>query len=261
MSAGKIKKKRFLQWVKVIFVSLLIAFFIRCFIFESFRMPSSQMENAILPGDFICVNKLAYGIKTPAIKEKIPQVCYFCTRSLKRNEIVLYKYNGHVMISRCVGLPGDSLEVKDFDYLINGEKFPQSPNTILSYQYDIRMDTIVYSSIEKLHIPIRNSFVENEQKIRDFSKYEFYTLKENLPDSIVFSRYTKENKPYKIRIPEGQYWMLSDNVNDSADSRHFGFIPHEDLIGKASFIWFSKNPAEDIFHGYRWERIFTKISR
>ncbi len=260
MSISERKKFKATRWIIIVICSLLIAWIIRSFLIESFRMPSSQMENTILPGDYILVNKTAYGIQIPPFMSVFSGYALY-SKTVGRNDVVLYKYEEDVMISRCVGLPGDTLEVKDQDYLINGNKLPQSPQVILPYEYPVENDSLVMVAMERLGISVRNSFDENGKKIRFFSKYELYLLTDNLFLDSIFERYAKDLKEYKVCIPEGQYWMLSDNVNASADSRHFGYIPQSNLIGKAVFVWFSKDPVQDISSGYRWDRIFHKISR
>jgi signal peptidase I len=252
-----VKKEKWLslkRWAIIICCSILLALAIRHFLLESFRMPSSQMANTILAGDYIWVDKTAYGLSIPMIPGKIG------VKSVERHDIVVCKTASGVMISRCLGLPGDTLEVKAYDYYINGKKLPKSPNVILPYQYDLPSDVTVKAMMKKLQIPLRDSFDENEKKIRFFTKYEYYSLTDVL-EEIVFKPYEKDSENYKVCIPKNQYWMLADNVNASVDSRHFGFVGQADLVGKASLIWFSKNPLENGLSGYRFERFFRKISR
>jgi signal peptidase I len=217
------------------------------------------MENTILAGDCIWVNKAAYGIKTPTITENIPSLTWR-TKPVERNDIVIYKTDSGVMISRCLGLPGDTLEVKAHDYYINGEMLLQSPQVILPYRYPASFDAEVSAAMKSLQILFRDSIDENGDKIRFFTKYEYYSIQDVL-DSLVLERDERGAKDYKVCIPDGQYWMLSDNVNASADSRHFGLIGQEDLIGRAWLVWFSKDPSQSLWDGYRWGRFFRKISR
>jgi signal peptidase I len=266
MSARKEKKSSVKRWTIVICCSLLLALGIRYFLLESFRMPSSQMENTILAGDFIWVNKTAYGIKMPMITARVfPEIWKTPStirwpQPVERNDIVVYKTTSGVMISRCLGLPGDTLEVKAHDYYINGEMLLQSPQVILPYQYPLSSDAEVNVAMKDLRIPFRDSFDENGKKVRFFSKYEYYSLTDAL-DSLALECYEKDAKDYKVCIPDGQYWMLSDNVNASAESRHFGLIDHTNLIGRAWLIWFSKDPSQPFWKGYRGKRFFRKISR
>jgi signal peptidase I len=242
------------RWTIIICCSLFLALAVRYFLLESFRMPSSQMANTILAGDYIWVDKTAYGLTIPIITEKI------WARPVERYDIVVCKTASGVMISRCLGLPGDTLEVKAYDYYINGNRLPKSPNVILPYQYDLSSDRMVKIMMKKLQIPFRDSFDENDKKIRFLTKYEYYLLTDGL-EEVVFEPYEKDSENYRICIPQNQYWMLADNVSASVDSRHFGFVDQADLVGKACLIWFSKNPLEDGLNSYRFERFFRKISQ
>lgn len=246
--------------VGVVVLALLIAGFIRLFIFASFRMPSGQMESSILSGDFIGVNQLAYGIKYPDINGKTLSDCYYCHRPAQRHDVFLYRHDGQVLIGRCVGIPGDTLEVKGFDYFINGKRFPKSPGTVLPYQYRQEYDSIVVAFMNRMDIERRDSIANQEHKVRYLNRYEHYSLADALPDSIPLLAYKKGQKDYRITIPEDQYWVLCDNIDASADSRHFGFIPHKDLIGKAVFVWFSKDPSQSWLEGYRFSRVFKTVS-
>jgi signal peptidase I len=260
MTVGKRKRlSAWRRWTTIVGSSLLLALSIRCFLLESFRMPSDQMANTILAGDRIWVDKTAYGIKMPMITPKIPSATYLL-KSVQRHDIVVYRTVAGIMISRCLGLPGDTLETKAHDYFINGEMLLQSPQIILPYQYPLSSDPKVTAAMNHLRIPIRDAFDENGKKVRFFTKYEHYLLTDAL-DGLVFERYEKDFKDYKVCIPESSYWMLSDNVGASADSRHFGLINQTDIIGKVWLVWFSKDPSENVWHGYRFNRFFRKVSR
>jgi len=290
-------------------------------------MPSSQMENAVLKGDYLFVNKLSYGIRMPmtwlsfpfvpdsipawGIKTysprfSLPYTKFFKSR-IKRNDVVLYNIPSlrkdlpvdklPLSISRCVGLPGDSIEMLNGNYFVNAKKMAQSPDLIAPYKYLQHFEIQITSAMNKLHIPDRQMSSNGDNAIRYFSRFEAYSLREELPDSINISLEEREDLNYKLFIPKrgitikltpenlhiyGQiileeqknkatlengefyienkladhytfksdyYWMLSDNTEASADSRHFGFIPETHIVGKANLIWMSKNP----------DRIFSKI--
>lgn len=245
--------------MSIVTISLLVAGFVRFFLFASFRMPTGQMENSVLAGEFIGVNQMAYGIKFPGISGNSLTAHYVCSRPAKRNDILLYRHEGAVMIGRCVGLPGDTIEARGFDSYINGERLLQPPNTVLPYQYPLEADTVIAGLIDRLSIARRDSFADGRLMVRYLDRYEHYFLDEALPDSIPLEAYGKEQKDYRISIPEGSYWVLCDNVNLSADSRHVGFVSQEDLIGKAMFVWLSKEPGTPLWKGYRLNRIFTSV--
>ena len=329
------KKKR--KWLSITLSALVIALIMRAFLFESYRMPSSQMENAVLKGDYLFVNKLSYGVRIPMtwlsfpfVPDSIPALgikTYSLLFSLpytkifesriKRNDVVLYNIPSlrkdlpidklPLSISRCVGLAGDSIEMFNGNYFVNTKKMAQSPDLILPYKYLKRFDSQMIYAMEKLHIPDKKAFSIGDSNIRYFSRFEAYSLREELPDSINISLEEREDLNYKLFIPKkgfsikltpenlhiysqiileeqkdqaklekgklfienkpaesyvfksNYYWMLSDNTEASADSRHFGFIPETHIVGKAQLIWMSKDTDQSFFKGYRNDRIFSKI--
>jgi len=321
------KKKR--KIMAIILSALVIALILRAFVFESYRMPASQMENAVLKGEYLFVNKLSYGIRMPmtwlsfpfvpdsipALKIKtysrlfsLPYIRFFESR-IKRNDVVLYNIPSlrkdvpvdklPLSISRCVGLPGDSIEMLNGNFFVNTRKIAQSPDLILPYQYLQQFDTQITHAMTQLHIPARKIVLDNDSNIiRHFSRFEAFSIRQELPDSINITLVEREDLNYKLFIPKrgvvikltpenlhvyGQiilkeqedkatldsgklyiknkpedyyvfqsdyYWMLSDNTDASADSRHFGFIPESYIVGKANLIWMSKNR----------DRIFSAIN-
>ena len=329
------KKKR--KFCAIALSAFVIALVLRAFVFESYRMPASQMENAVLKGDYLFVNKLSYGIHIPmtwlsfpfvpdsipalGIKTysslfSLPYIKFFASR-IKRNDVVLYNIPSlrkdlpvdklPLSISRCVGLPGDSIEMLAGNYFVNAKKVAQSPDLILPYKYSRHFEPQITYAMNKLHIPNKKMFSSGDSAIRYFSRFEAYSLREELPDSININLEEREDLNYKLFIPSkgfaikltpenlhiyGQiileeqkdnatlenealymenklveyyifksdyYWMLSDNTEASADSRHFGFISETHIVGKANLIWMSKDTGQSFFKGYRKDRIFSKI--
>jgi len=235
------KKKR--QWLSITISALVIALVLRAFFFGSYRMPSSQMENAVLRGDYLFVNKAAYGIRMPmtwlsfpfvpdsipALRIKtysgilpIPYTKIFEKR-IKRNDVVLYNTpslrkdlpvdKSPLSISRCVGLPGDSIEMQNDGYFVNGKKVAQSPDLILPYKYRQDFDSHIISVLEKLDIPHRQTITSANSKIRYFSRFEAYSIQEELPDSIQIILEEREDLKYKLFIPKnGSVIKLSPEI-------------------------------------------------
>ena len=329
-------KKR--KWLYIILSAFVVALVLRAFVFESYRMPSSQMENAVLKGDYLFVNKLSYGIRMPMawisfpfVPDSIPSIgiktysdflslpyTRLLKRKVKRNDIVIYNTPScpsglpvdklPLSISRCVGLPGDSIEIQQGNLYINGKKRAQSPDLIFSYEYVQNFDSQIVDIMEQLHIPCREAKTRDNNIVRYLSRFEAYSIREELPDSVEINLQEKADLNYKLFIPQkgatiklspenlhvyrqiiteeqkdkvafengklyiennpagsytfdrDYYWMLSDNADASADSRHFGFIPETHIVGKASLIWLSKESSQSLFNGYRKNRFFTKVN-
>ncbi len=224
------KKKR--RILAIILSALVIALVLRAFVFESYRMPASQMENAVLKGDYLFVNKMAYGIRMPMtwlsfpfVPDTIPALgiktyarlfpmpyTRFFESRIKRNDVVLYNTPSlrkdlpvdklPLSISRCVGLPGDSIEMLNGNYFVNGKKVALSPDFILSYKYSQRFDSQIVYAMNKLHIPVRKTIISSGNKIHYFSRFEAYSLREELPDSIKIQLEEREDLNYKLFIPK-----------------------------------------------------------
>lgn len=188
------------------FPILCIVFVLRSFMVEPFRIPSSSLEPTLLIGDFLVVNKFIYGIRLPIIEKKILPIS-----NPKRGDIVVFRWPPKPKfdyIKRVVGLPGDTVEYRNKQLFINGK--PAALKEI------------------KVGHEQTNPYV-----------HEFI---ETLPDKIQHHIYQRENvEPYnfKITVPEHYYLMMGDNRDDSADSRFWGFVPDENLRGKAIMIWMS----------------------
>ena len=231
------------KWISIILSALLIALILRTFFFESYRMPSVQMENAVLQGDYLFVNKVSYGMRMPMtwisfpfVPDSIPAlgiktyVNYLSLpykrifeKKVKRNDVVIYNMpslrenfpidKSLLSISRCVGLPGDSVEMRNGEYFVNGKKLAQSPDLILPYKYPQHFDSQISYVMEKRHIPLRQTNVNADYATRYLSRFEAYSLREELPDSIEIILDERADLNYKLFIPKkGLTMKLSPEI-------------------------------------------------
>jgi len=213
------------EYSKSFFPILLIVLVLRSFVFEPFRIPSGSMMPTLLTGDFIFVNKFSYGLRLPVLNTKIVD-----TGQAQRGDVVVFRYPSDPSmnyIKRVVGLPGDVVEysVTDKTLTINGELMP------LSIQDDYPDQSFTDIAIETL------GSVEHEVLLR---RHE-----------------SKEGGTY--RVPEGHYFMMGDNRDNSQDSRYddVGFVPEENFVGKAEIIWMNWRSFSE--GGPRWGRIGDSI--
>ena len=219
------------EWGAGFFPILLAIFLLRSFLVEPFRIPSGSMIPTLLVGDFILVNKFAYGIRLPVIDKKI-----IGAGTPKRGDVVVFRYPQNPSqdyIKRVVGLPGDKVEYINKRLTINGQEVPV--RQIEDYLHSNRLQ---YSNrySEKL------GDVEHEM-LNDADTPAFIAQQLPYPG--------RENCAYTVEgvrctVPAGHYFMMGDNRDQSSDSRVWGFVPDENLRGKAFFIW---------FHFGEWSRI------
>ena len=217
------------------FPVILIVFGLRSFVVEPFKIPSGSMIPTLLVGDFILVNKWTYGIRLPVINKKIIDV-----NQPRRGEVMVFRYPADPSldyIKRIVGLPGDKVEYIDKRLTINGEAVPISESG--SY---LHPDRLYYSPryTEKLGVAEHSVLIEREAPA-------FVPQVMNFPGR---ENCTYTNRGVRCTVPEGHYFVMGDNRDASSDSRVWGFVPDENIVGRAFFIWFNFNDMRRIggFH-------------
>ncbi len=220
--------------VKTIGVALLIALVIRAFFFQPFNIPSGSMKNTLLVGDYLFVSKYAYGYSRHSLPFSPP---LFEGRVLgsapERGDIAVFKLprDGRTdYIKRVVGLPGDQIQMREGALFINGEAVERS-----------RID----------------DFVETDSygNVRRIARY-----REILPNGVSYDTLDEtpngrgDNTPV-FTVPAGHYFMMGDNRDNSSDSREpmgVGFVPAENLVGRAELLFFSTNSTAAFWEVWKW---------
>ncbi len=195
------KKSTFREYAEAIVIALVLAFLIRTFVVQAFKIPSGSMEPTLEIGDHILVNKFIYGIKIPFTSVRL-----FPLEKPKRGDVVVFIYPldpKKDFIKRVVAVEGDTVQIVNKKLLINGAEVPEP--------YAVYNDEIIFPG--------------EVQKRDNFGP---------------------------ITVPKGSLFVLGDNRDRSLDSRFWGFVPIEDLRGKAFIIYWSWNSQET---SIRWHRI------
>jgi len=212
-----------------LFPVIAVVFVLRSFLYEPFQIPSGSMMPTLLVGDFILVEKYAYGIKEPVWQNKIMPL-----GSPKRGDVAVFKFPGDTRIDyikRVVGLPGDRIVYKDKQlYLIKS-----CPNN----------ECGDYKKVDTKFIGDR-SFVEARGLQQIYSEILGETEHDILINPSMaehIARYYQQSDiptyQYEWVVPQGQYFMMGDNRDGSEDSRFWGFVPEQNLVGKAVATWIS----------------------
>jgi signal peptidase I len=197
------------EYARSLFPVLLIVLVFRSFLFEPFKIPSGSMIPTLLVGDFIVVNKFSYGIRLPVLNKKIIDI-----GEPERGDVVVFRYpkdTGVNFIKRAVGLPGDTINYRDKQLFINGEKVEETAAGRFGSS-DVKCTTpAVDASLfwEKLGNANHNILLHDRSGSRDGQWI----------------------------VPEGHYFMMGDNRDRSNDSREWGFVPEENILGRAVGIW------------------------
>ena len=236
------KKESVWETLKTIIYAILIALLIRSLFFEPFRIPSGSMYPTLEVGDYLFVSKYTYGYSKHSFPFSLAPIKgrIFASKP-KRGDIVVFKYpkdNRTDFIKRIIGLEGDTIQMSRGRLYINGELIEREPV---------------------------GKYVLSEYVVRP-EQYEEYveTLPEGLKHRILeISDYeSKVDNMSKTVVPEGHYFVMGDNRDRSDDSRvHVGFVPEENLVGKARFLFFSHNDKAKWYKPWTWPRAirYSKI--
>ncbi|WP_020607662.1 signal peptidase I [Spirosoma spitsbergense] len=375
----KAKKSPIREWFDSVLFAVIAATLIRFLTFEAYAIPTPSMENSLMVGDYLFVSKLHYGIRTPKTPLQIPlthqkiwgtDIPSFSTAiqlpiyrlpgftHVKNGDVVVFNYpppkTGEPayptdlrtnFIKRCIGIPGDVLEIRQEQVFINGKLLPTPPRSETTYfvkttevlderffrKYDIVNDFkspegpfINWQPLESFNAATKTQTVVGyrvnmTQTVRDeFAEFDWVNSIEPMREQAglstpgiyggsvnpwnqdnfgpltvprkgvtipineqtiavygpIIQRYEEntgvEVTPTEVRISgqpittytfkQDYYFMMGDNRHNSEDSRYWGFVPEDHVVGKAVFVWMSIDPVPaDIWHKIRWNRLFRIV--
>jgi signal peptidase I len=215
------KEPWWIEYPKSFFPVILIVFLLRSFLVEPFRIPSGSMIPTLLVGDFILVNKFAYGIRLPIVNRKIIDV-----GAPERGDVMVFRYPRDPSldyIKRVVALPGDTISYVNKRLSVNGKPYPLQPDG--DYQQGLSFSKRYTETIDgKAH-----SILVDDQGPA-VPSVEQFPFRGNC---------SYNNQGLTCTVPPGHYFLMGDNRDNSADSRSWGFVPDANIVGKAFFIWFN----------------------
>ena len=216
---GKPKEPILVEYSRFLFPVVLIVLILRGFVAEPFRIPSGSMLPTLEIGDFILVNKFAYGIRPPVWNKKIIDLS-----DPEHGDIIVFRYPENPSIDyikRVVGVPGDEIAYYNKVLYINGKRIEQEP------------------------LGVYQAGFPNLKRFREKGEVEHDILKNVMHPA----------GDFVVTVPENSYFVLGDNRDNSRDSRFWGFVPDENLVGKAFMIWMNW----EMGHWPEWSRIGTII--
>lgn len=225
-----------LDWTAGLFPVVLAVFLLRSFLFEPFKIPSGSMIPTLLVGDLILVNKYHYGIRLPVINKKIID-----NNQPQRGDVMVFRYPQDTSIDyikRVAGLPGDKVAYKDKRLYINGQAVPTA--ALPDYYDDSELRYLKQYS-EKLG-EVEHRILLDERRGPGVMPIYDYPFRDNC-------NYTMDG--VECTVPAGHYFVVGDNRDNSQDSRFWGFVPDENIVGRAFFIWMNfSSPLDRIgrFH-------------
>ena len=225
LEASVLRQPTWIEYSGSFFPVIALVFFVRSFLYEPFKIPSGSMEPTLIAGDFILVNKFAYGIRLPVLNKKVIEV-----NQPKRGDVMVFRYPEDPLtdyIKRVVGVPGDKIVYKNKRLTVNGQKLSYSP--LPDYLDEADDVSLAYrkqltENLTGVQHRILN-FAESPTDVRfpsDFPQRELCTY---------------DAEGFACSVPAGHYFMMGDNRDNSKDSRYWGFVPDENIVGKAFFVW------------------------
>ncbi|MFL9960419.1 signal peptidase I [Paraburkholderia sediminicola] len=231
----KLRQPWWLEYSASFFPVILVVFVVRSFVVEPFKIPSGSMVPTLLVGDFILVNKFEYGIRLPITNTKITE-----GRAPARGDVVVFRYpkdESVDYIKRVIGVPGDVIEYQDKKLTINGKPVPETP--LPDYLDEERLG---YAKQFEEDIDGRKNAILNNPAVPPFIVgAEDFPYRDNC---------TYNARGVICKVPPGNFFMMGDNRDNSADSRYWGFAPDRNIVGRAFFIWMNFSDLKRIgsFH-------------
>jgi signal peptidase I len=274
------------DYVQVLSVTLLAALFLKFFVVEAYRIPTSSMENTLMAGDFVFVNKFVYGARTPRYipftNIHLPVIQLPAISSPRRGDVAVFEFpGGHVdgspyevvnYVKRCIALPGDTLSIVNKEVVVNGRAvpFPHTaradrpllyPRGFRDYRIFPRGTEFNEDNFGPIVIPKAGSEVPigpvNVSEYWDVIEHEGHRIASSTSPEILI-----DGVPTRTyRVQKDYYFMMGDNRDNSLDSRFWGFVPADLIIGKVFMVYWSWGESQsssgflDNLGSTRWHRI------
>ena len=224
IEAGILRQPVWIEYSGSFFPVIALVFFLRSFLYEPFKIPSSSMVPTLLVGDLILVNKFTYGIRLPVLNKKVIQI-----NDPQRGDVMVFKYPRDMSqdyIKRVVGVPGDKITYANKRLTVNGvevkytalDDYLDDERLVYNKQYQEALTGVTHRILNNERAPTLNP-----------AEVQQFPLKEES------CTYTYES--FTCVVPKGNYFMMGDNRDNSLDSRYWGFVPDKNIVGKAFFVW------------------------
>lgn len=237
-ATGGYKEPILVEYSRSFFPVILIVLLLRSFLVEPFRIPSGSMMPTLLVGDFILVNKFAYGLRWPVLNRKFVEI-----GDPQRGDVVVFRFPQEPSIDyikRVVGVPGDEIHYRNKTLYVNGEPAPQTP--VRKY----------------LGGGAGAAMTNTDLRLEDLTGVEHQILVDPKWPDYKCNPYSALAVGQALKVPAGHYFVMGDNRDNSNDGRCWGFVPEENLVGKAFAIWMSWDGKRDGFP-VDWSRLGNRI--
>jgi signal peptidase I len=211
-----------LDWTAGLFPVIIAVFVLRSFMFEPFKIPSGSMIPTLLVGDLILVNKFEYGLRLPVLNTKITE-----GTAPKRGDVMVFRYPPKPSldyIKRVVGVPGDEVAYLNKRLTINGKVLDTTAVPDFFDEDSMRY----FKQFEEDMGTVKHRVLNDDSRPAFIPGADEFEFKQNCQYSV---------EGVVCKVPEGHYFMMGDNRDNSLDSRYWGFVPDKNIVGKAFFVW------------------------
>jgi len=241
-----VKKKKGVvrEYGEALLTALLVAFLIRSFVIEAFKIPSGSMIPTLMIGDHIFVNKFTYGLRIPFTTKRLATF-----RIPERGEAIVFIYpvdESKDFIKRVIGIPGDRVKISGDDVSINGALIPRQTIKVTPEPENRPAILKVIPDAVADQIGVRTIPV-----FSGWEDFQYFVEKVNHLNHLVQFDNDPSYTEAEIEVPPGHLFVMGDNRDNSADSREWGFVPIENVKGKAMFVWLSIDYERK---NLRWDR-------
>jgi len=222
------------EYFESLVVTVILALFGTTFIVQAFKIPTPSMEDNLLVGDHLLVNKFIFGNSDSWICRVLP------FRDIRRGDIIVFRYPEDLSkhyVKRAIGIPGDRIRISNQRFYLNGNLLPEP--------------YIFHKAPDHNNLPVRDNFPLLKEQMNRFADWQ---QNKDIFDSYVYFReYTQGEE---IVVPPNCYFAMGDNRDNSADSRYWGFVPRKNIVGRALIIYWSyvTDPNEHL-HDSFFDRI------
>ncbi|AUH51534.1 signal peptidase I [Chromobacterium sp. ATCC 53434] len=227
-AAADAQAGHFVDYSRGFFPVIFVVFLLRSFLVEPFQIPSSSMRPGLVVGDFILVNKFAYGIRVPVLNNVLIPV-----GQVQHGDVVVFNYPPNPKINyikRVIGLPGDMVEYRNKRLTINGKPLPDAADGNYDYlEKELGLQQISANRFRESQGGKDYKVLNNPgTPVVALSQVQDFQYRDNC-------RYDDDG--FACKVPQGHYFMMGDNRDNSSDGRYWGFVKDDLMVGKAFMIW------------------------
>lgn len=238
---SQFKKSPVIEWAYDFLPILAIVLVVRSFLVEPFNIPSESMNPTLETGDFVLVNKFAFGVRLPLINTKIID-----SGEPQHGDVAVFRFPKNPSISfikRVIGVPGDHIEFMNGELTVNGQKLPYQLGKNVQLPVGFKNEAGQPQTLPVQAVQWQVKYGQHQFISQYITPTQTNPVAVQLLQAMQHTAPLSLQQNWQIDVPKGHYFMMGDNRDQSDDSRYWGFVPEENLTGKAVYLWMHKQPG------------------